>query len=172
MAGEWHGKMLITDKETHKQNVVVIDALAEQPGRMRLEVSSSWGIALASVAMNGEQLTYVLPRQHRYVQTTATAESMGRLISIPLDPHVLMAVLFGHTPSGDGWICTRSMMPVCKNETQAVEIKMSRDGDGRHLSFDAPHVSGQWNYEPATTKVEFANDTFVLNAPAGYKIER
>jgi hypothetical protein len=162
--GVWHGKLLLTDKKTNKSHTVVIDASARESAnhsavQMRLEVETQLGIYLASIVLNDKQLSFLLPRQKRFVQAPATADSMARFVSVPLDPKIFVELLFDETPES--------------TDLQDLHLTWDqRTAERRVLHLVSSRVDARLSLENMPTKVEFRGGLFDLQPPKGYKVEK
>lgn len=70
--------------------------LAKAPGSVRFEALSPFGQPIVIAVVHGGQLTALSTLTNEAVVGEATAETTARLLSLPLEPHDLVAVVSGH----------------------------------------------------------------------------
>ena len=70
--------------------------LAKAPGSVRFEALSPFGQPIAIAVVHQGRLTAFSALTNEAVVGEATAESTARLMSLPLEPHDLVAVVSGH----------------------------------------------------------------------------
>jgi len=70
--------------------------LAKAPGSVRFEALSPFGQPIVIAVVHGGQLTAFSTLTNEAVVGEATAETTAHLLSLPLEPHDLVAVVSGH----------------------------------------------------------------------------
>lgn len=77
--------------------------LAEQPGRLRAETLSPFGVPMLLLKADGETLGVSVPSQNVYYTGAATAENLGTFVNLPLPPVDLVDILLYRPPLIKAW---------------------------------------------------------------------
>ncbi len=175
--GQWQGKALVRNWKTGKNAVLMVDILAREPAQLRMEITGSFGVHIASVALNGGEVNTVLTQEKRFVSAPSGESALVRLVPVRIPPNALLAVLFERELSEADWKCDRipdSKLPAfCAHRSGDVAVKwLERNGRNRRLKISAKEADIEMVIDEAKSKVEFNDDAFRLTAPNGYKQER
>ena len=145
---------------------------------MRMDITGTFGIAVATIVLNGKEVRYLLPKEKRFVIAPSGSDALGRLIPLRISPQVLLAILFDRRLPAADWVCTDGLEKVpaayeeCKNRREAIFVKwIDRNGGSRRLKIGTPEAEAEVVLDEVKSKVEVGPDTFKLNSPTGYKQE-
>jgi outer membrane lipoprotein-sorting protein len=86
---------IAVDRNGERQQLTGV-LLAKAPGSVRFEALSPFGQPIAIAVVHQGRLTAFSALTNEAVVGEATAESSARLMSLPLEPHDLVAVVSGH----------------------------------------------------------------------------
>jgi outer membrane lipoprotein-sorting protein len=86
---------IAVDRNGERQQLTGV-LLAKAPGSVRFEALSPFGQPIAIAVVHQGRLTAFSALTNEAVVGEATAESTARLMSLPLEPHDLVAVVSGH----------------------------------------------------------------------------
>jgi outer membrane lipoprotein-sorting protein len=86
---------IAVDRNGQRQQLTGV-LLAKAPGSVRFEALSPFGQPIAIAVVHQGRLTAFSALTNEAVVGEATAESTARLLSLPLEPHDLVAVVSGH----------------------------------------------------------------------------
>lgn len=167
--------MLVRDLKESKSQIVNLDIVAVRPDKLRVEVTASLGVHLASLVMNGKEFKAALMQQKRFLIGPSTPTSFTRIIGVPLDPNLFMKLLFDEAPSNSDWACLHDknqFLESCESKVQGLKLNWKdREVSRRKVEIEAKTFSIQMLLQGFSTKVEDTAETFSINAPAGFKIE-
>ncbi len=151
-----------------------MDALAKEPNQLRLEITTQLGIPVASIVISGDRMQALIPHQKRFIDAPATAQAMGKIARLPIEPAILMDLLFDSgLNERKGWVCDDKAEQRCVHAaTSASVIWRKREGSPRQFLLDSPRAEGNFSIREVTTKVEFGESTFKLMPPSSYKVEK
>ncbi len=175
--GQWRGKALARNLVTGKSGVLDIEIIAREPNQLRMEITGSFSTPIASIAMNGSEVRYILSQEKRFVSAPAGADTFSRLVPVHIPPAALLAVLFDRDlPAGD-WTCDRDaathLVSFCAYKTEDVGVKwLERNGRNRRLKILSKDAEIELVLDEAKSKVEPGPNVFTLTPPDGYKRER
>ncbi len=151
-----------------------MDALAKEPHQLRLEITTQLGIPVASIVIDKDRMQALIPQQKRFIDAPATAQAMGKIARLPIEPAILMDLLFDNgLNERKGWACDTNSEQRCVHAaTSASVVWRKREGDPRQFLLDSPRAEGNFSIREVKTKVEFGGSTFKLTPPASYKTEK
>lgn len=177
--GTWEAKTLVVDKRKNKSNTLSVDFVARQPRQMRMEVTTTIGVHLASFVLNGDRVAYSLSRERRYVSGPAEAAMMRDLIAMAIDPKVILDILFDRMLNPSEWSCqvNENRLPQsCVNanlvaaSSGLIRIDWSeRSQHKRVVKIQAPSADVTLVIRETSSKVEITDNLFTLQAPAGFR---
>lgn len=110
--GEWEARVLVRDKKQAKTFIVNVDFVAVKPSKMRMDITTPVGAHVASITMNDNSMTYVVPQKKAFYQGKPTPQAFAKTLNFALDPKLIMNVLFDQPVQSKGW--------TCKNEGEVV----------------------------------------------------
>lgn len=172
--GQWQAKALVRDKRAGNSAVVSLDINAKQnEQKLRMDVTAALGHPVASLVLNGDQLTYVLIENKTYYKGPATASALKPVLTLPMDPKILFNVMFDLAIEDKSWTCTKDSkgyLTECKDLAAELTIKWSeRKGRRKLVNLDHSTASVQINVSSYQPKVEARDKLFELNPPKSFK---
>lgn len=173
--GQWRGRALVKNLKTSKSNTLSVDVIAREPSKLRLEITGPFGVHVASIAQNDNEVRCSLTQQKRFISGPANAASLARVIPVRLPPSTLMAILF-ERPLPNDWVCefgAPQLPSECKHPREKVAIKwLERNGLSRRLKIFAPQAELELVLDEAKSKVQLNDQTFLLEPTEGYRLEQ
>jgi hypothetical protein len=171
--GEWVAKILVEDKIHDQNHSLRAECIAREPDQLRMDVTSSMGIYVASLTLNKNQMQSLLPRQHKFLEGPARSAAIESLIHLPLDPRWLIALLFDHDLPAVDWTCQKDAHDFkqhCQLKRSDVAITWQERSDIRRvLLLESPRAKVHLSIEPVSTKAQVSTGTFHLDVPEGYQ---
>lgn len=167
--GQWEAKAMIKNYDSGEASVVTLDVLAQKPQNMRMEVTTSLGIALASVAMKENNIEYILPKQKKFYKGTVSEKSMYSALKVKVDPRILSAAFF--ETSYPKWECQADNGVISSCMTpEGVELKwMREEGVSKRVSIVGRNFEVQVQIKKFAEKSDFAEDVWTIQPPANFK---
>ena len=173
---KWSAKLLIRDMKDVRSQIVNADIVAFRPDRLRMELSTPIGIYVASFVMNHETVKYALPKDKRFVEGPATAQSMKSAVGVGLDPHLFIDILFDAEPTEKTWVCKRDkkgFLESCENKSEGVSVSWAdREMAKKRIEVKTAEFILQVALKGFSTKVEESPSLFELAQPEGYKYQK
>lgn len=150
---------MIRDKTKRKTHQLDLDFVAQRPRRLRMEATTpGLGVHIASFALDGANMSYILSRQKRFVSGPAEPRVMKDLIQIALAPEALVDLIFDRPLDEKFWSCTfdENHLPLlCAHRTSQLRITWSeRDNEKRIVEIDAPAARVTMSLRETSSKVE------------------
>lgn len=175
--GQWRGKAMVRDLRKGKNTLLNLDILAREPSQLRMEITGSFGVHVASIALNGKEVRFILTQEKRFVAAPAGTDSFSRLVPVRIPPAALLAILFERQLPPADWKCERDratqLARACEHRGEGVTVTwMERNGRNRRLKIAATEAEIEMVLDEARSKVELTDSAFVLTPPSGYRQER
>jgi hypothetical protein len=171
--GQWETKTLVRDLKRNKSNIVGMDILAERPGRLRLEVSGTMGIPVASLTLKDGEIQYLIPREKKFYYGKVGPTALAPVIAVPVDPSLLFHLLFEDMPPSKEWVCeydAGKRLKSCEEAATQTRIEWSnRSGNLKHIRLAARDYEIQIQVKDFKSKVQVKPTTFHLESPANYR---
>jgi hypothetical protein len=172
--GQWLGEAYVKDLKHDRSGTIDLDVVAQEPAHLRLEANGSFGVHLASIAMNDNQVHISLTREKKFIVAPATNEALARLVAVEVSPLDLMNLLFDRELDPRQWNCQRTdgLVSDCRKAEGSVLIHWDRsDQAQRRWEISSPAAKVQLHLTEAKSKVGFSKDVFTLNPPVDFKQE-
>ena len=174
--GQWEARALIRDKRSRKSFIVNLDINAVQKERMRVDVTAALGHPVASMVLQGSNLSYVLIETQEAYKGPAKAEALRPVLSIPLTPKYLYSVLFDFPIEDKRWTCTKTsdgFIEECKDRQSKTIVRWKdRKGRRKTVYIEHPTAALQINFNSFQPKVESRDNLFGLKIPDNFKLLR
>lgn len=171
--GNWQAKALLRDKRAGQSTIVHLDVNAIQNEKLRLDVTAALGHPVASLVMDGDQLTYVLMESKQYYQGASTATALKPVLAVPLSPRLLYNIFFDLPIEDKSWSCTQDKegyLSECREAGSETVVRWTgRQGRRKLVSVEHPNGLVQINVSAFQPKVEAK---FELNPPKRFKAIR
>lgn len=170
--GHWETKALIRDFKKQKNTSLSIDFISIWSDRLRAEVTGPFGVSVASLVINKGQLQLAVHTQKKFYSGKVSERSLVGLIGFPLDPKILINVLFDMPPGGSAWLCHKDAAGIvmdCKNSENEISVHWTeRKGELKRVVISREDYEIQFLVKDFNTKVQDANEYFNLNRPESY----
>ncbi|MEK6554989.1 MAG: hypothetical protein AABZ31_07110 [Bdellovibrionota bacterium] len=165
-------KVLMRDKVAGKSGIVNLQFKGVKNQKIRLDVLSPIQTHIASLALNGEELSYVLVQTKQAYRGMASASAMVPVIRVPMNPKFLYNIFFDQPIVEKNWTCTKDkndMLKECK--TRDLKITwVSREGAARVLEIEHPKAFLQINIYKYQGDVSPTDSKFTLKIPDAFKL--
>lgn len=171
----WKARTLIRDKVKKKSQVVFSQIFAQRPDQLRIDMTTSLGIHVASIAMNSNTLSCLIPPQKLYVTGNNTKEVLERAVSISVSPTIIMNLLFDIEPKEPGWSCERDrkgLLMSCEKGEHLKILWANRELARKSVQIITPKAELQFDLSSFQPNVELNQKQFQLKPPRGFKIRR
>jgi len=170
--GNWKAKALIKDREQNRSFIVNLNFNAIRDKKLRMDVSTALGGAVAVLTSNEKEVRYVLVDAKKFYYGSARPEVMRPILSIPFDPRWMHNLLFDTPITEKGWSCENEgkYLKKCSDPTLGVVVTWSqRVGERKAIQIEHKKASVQINVLSFQAKVEDRKDLFELKAPASFE---
>lgn len=168
--GQWQARALVRDKVKGKSHVVNLDLNAVKGEKLRMDVTSTVGIHVASLVLIGNDLKYALIRDKKFYQGRTSPSALQPVIAVPVDPHLFYNILFDQPVMAPNWKCSESegLVKECQNKVTKLSIRWDRKGQFKTVFVEHEKGSLQLNFRSFESKVSDKAGLFELTAPKGF----
>ncbi len=170
--GEWTAKVLIKDLKKGNSHIVNIDISAIQMQALRMNVTTPAGLHVASLAMNNNDLEYIMVADKKYIHGKAKPKALKPLIEVPMDPEILHNIVFDVPIKHPDWNCSvddLGFLESCKNLKSNLEIEWSdRAKSTKLVKVTHPSAELQMKFLTFNSPVSNADKVFKLKVPKGF----
>ena len=94
------------DKKEARSGIVNLQVKAIQNQKLRMDILSPIQTHIASVALKGDELAYLIVAEKRGYRGMSSASAMVPVLRIPLDPKLLYNLFFDKPITDKNWSCT------------------------------------------------------------------
>lgn len=167
----WESSLRVKDLRADRGQSLSVAVLGEREGRLRLEASAIMGVPVASFVLNGDEFRCAVYQRKSFYQGKAEANALEPLLRLPLSPRLLHEVMFEIEPRGSDWRCQsqQGRLEKCSSEKAKIQVLWERSGDERTVRIHGPGYEATWAIAKPRTEVQFKDETFRLEAPAGFR---
>lgn len=173
LQGRWEAKAQVKDIKRDQTHNVSLDVIGIKPDKVRMEVSATLGVSLASLVLKEEEIAYAIHPQKRFFSGAVSDQALKPLFNIELNPKYLLNVFFDMPIPEKNWSCTRGvdqLVEKCERLSDGLSIEWKeRQGELKRVYIKSSDFEVQVLVKDFTTKVEITEKTFTLEAPKGYK---
>jgi len=170
--GRWDTRAIVRDFKKQKTNSLSIDFISIWPDRMRADVTGPFGIAVATLAINKDLIQLAIHTQKKFFSGKISDQSLVTLLGFPLDPRVLLYVLFDTPIPGRGWSCRNDKQGIvqdCRNKDTDILVQWTeRKDELKRILITREGYEIQILVKDFSTKVQENPDYFKINQPDSY----
>lgn len=168
----WESSLRVKDLRADRGQSLTVAVLGERDGRLRLEASAIMGVPVASFVLDNDQFRCAVYQRKSFYQGKAEANALEPLLRLPMSPRLLHEVMFEIQPRGSDWTCQsqQGRLEKCSSEKAKIQVLWERKGDERTIRIHGPGYEATWAIAKPRTEVQFKDETFRLEAPAGFRL--
>lgn len=165
--GQWEAKAQVRDLVNGKTNTVSLDVMARRDEALRMEVSGTMGIHVASFLLSGSQVRYVIHTQKRFFSGTVSEKALRPLLKVNIDPRWLYGIFFDEDLPA--WKCQGRPVQVCEKSDGTKITWTDRSEERKRITISNPQFEVQILVKDFQTKVQDPDKAFRLEVPEGYR---
>lgn len=159
-------------KNDSESNTVKIEIALLPEQAIRLEISASLGVSVASVLLTPTEIAYALHANKQYVAGPFNAKTMYPIFKKKVDPRILWYAIHNRSMS--------SLKMNCENDAEKRPIKcVGQDGTSitwkyeeaprKRIDIISNNFEMNWIFRDLSPLDPTQNRTFVLKKPANYQ---
>jgi hypothetical protein len=171
-SASFEAKVLMRDKVASQSGIVNVKFKGVKDQKIRLDVLSPIQTHIASLTLNGEELSYILAQTKQAYRGMATASAMVPVIRVPMNPKLLYNIFFDQPIVEKNWSCTKDKNDLLK-ECKTKDLKItwvSREGAARVLEIEHAKAFLQINIHKYGGEVSPTDAKFNLKIPDSFKL--
>lgn len=159
-------------KANGETNTVKIQLAVAPQKAIRMEVTATLGVSVASVLMTPKEIRMLLPQQKTFIVGPFHEKTLYPVFKENINPRLLWKIIHEQNPSEKNFVC----------KLNAISQPVSCDGiDGLHVEwvYETPirkrielkrgQFEMSWIFKDQTALPTYQTETFVLKKPDGYK---
>ena len=171
--GQWKAKVLLKNKRTGESNVVDLKLYAIKDKALRMDITATLGVNVASFLMKEQNVKYVLYQSKEYFEGKRRPQVMKPLIQIALSPRVLYSVAFDTPIEMKGWTCVKNEkghLKMCRSLKSRVQLKWSDEVAGRKkIRIQRDHLELEVLFTRFQNEIVKKNQVFQLKIPSSFR---
>lgn len=172
-SGQWQSRTSIRDTQKKKTFVTDLEIAAKSSGDLRIDVVSSLGMHLATLAMTKSDAAYILTREKRFFQTKTPSLAFEKVLGAEIDPQILFIALFESIDAKSEWVCERDakgQLSLCKNkhESGSTIAWFERENARRKVKINVARYEVNLDLRSFRPNVQLDPQLFRLTKPAGF----
>ncbi|MFZ4403292.1 MAG: hypothetical protein ACOYOK_04250 [Pseudobdellovibrionaceae bacterium] len=169
----WESKAIISDYKNKKNVQIKMDILAAGDQYLRIDITGSLGLHLASLVYKKGRIEYFITPERKYFYGVANENSFRPLLRMPLHPVELIDAIKQQIPRGPWWDCERlntKQPKVCFRKDQNLKITWTQQaGSQKTVVIQSADYEIRWFIDNTPTEVQFQTGAFELRKPSGFK---
>ena len=163
-------RVQLQDKVEQKTYTLVLEALAVEPSRMRLDLTGPFGSPMGKLVLRGNLVGILVPQQKKAFFGAATENSFKPLMPLAISPQKLMRLLWGEVPKD--WTCESKGVDLetCTDPEKKLNFEHDPRPEGKQAKWSVTGEKFAMTLLPISikTNVLVKTDAFALPIPNGY----
>ena len=175
-SGYWAAKAQAKDLIADKSYNLSLDITAVAPSSLRMDITGTLGINVATLAMQKNEIRYNLYRQKKYYEGRLSDRALLPLFKMRLNPRLLMNLCMDDPIEESGWDCKsdeKGLVSSCFRASDGLKVDWTdRDGDKKRVVVSDKNFELQILFKSYSeldpTKVQGEKNPFQLEAPKDF----
>lgn len=165
--GQWEAKAQIKNLQTGKADTISLDVMSVRDQALRMEVSGTLGVHVASFLMKDSDVSYSIHTQKKFFSGAVSEKSLRPMLKADIDPRWLYSIFFDVPLKG--WTCVGDPIEKCQRSDGTKVQWSERSGEKKRITISNPQFELQVLVKSFVTKVQSPDKAFSLEAPESYK---
>lgn len=163
-------RVQLQNKLEKKTYTLVLEAIAIEPSRLRLDLTGPFGAPMGKLVMREDSIGILAPQQKKAYFGSVSENSFRPLFPLNLHPRDLLQFILGEAPKN--WRCESKSetLEVCHDPLDQLILERDPTKDGRQKKWSVASSDFSMTVLPLNiqTNVQVKPDTFSLPIPQGY----
>jgi len=158
-------------RNSGETNTVQIEVILLPQRAIRMEISGTLGVSVASVVLTPQNISYLLHGQKQYASGPFHEKTLYPIFKKNIDPLVFWRVLHRQSPATGVMKCENNaeQKPIACNSQDGTLVKWLYEGDKtRRIDISSDHFEMSWVFKSEKIFNSYQNETFVLKKPQSY----
>lgn len=159
-------------KNQSESNNVKIEIALLPSKAIRMEITASFGISVATILMSESKIQYALHSSKQFVTGPFHEKTLYPVFKKNIDPRVLWKIIHNQNPANSKLNCVinDNKQPVsCKGDYESEISWTYEEPPQRRVKIMAPKFELVWLFKDISPLYASQNETFVLKKPSDYK---
>lgn len=172
--GPVRAKAKIQIKDLRKGDVhyIDVDILAQRDQRLRMDLRATLGILVASIAIQGNEIEYVVPQKKTMYSGAVSERSFKPLGSMQIHPKVFYSLIFDEPLHGGDWLCQKDPQgkpAICESQSLNSKVEWNDRNNGQLKVFvSSLTFEMTWILKSAEEDRSLTASDFNLKKPEGF----
>lgn len=158
-------------KNSRDSNTVQIEIVLLPQRAIRMEITGTLGVSVASVLLTPQSISYVIYPDKQYASGPFHAKTLYPIFKKNIDPLLVWRILHGQSPASELMTCENNVeqKPLLCSDGQGNRVKWIYEGArARRIDLTGDHFEMNWVFKSEKIFNSYHNETFVLKKPTGY----
>lgn len=149
-----------------------VDILAQRDQRLRMDMRATLGILVASIAIQGNEIEYIVPHRKAMYSGAVSERSFKPLGSMQVHPKVFYSLVFDEPLRGGDWICQKDLLGkplVCESKGLNSKVEWQDRSNGQlRVIVSSLTFEMTWILKSAEEDRTLTASDFSLKKPEGF----
>jgi len=150
-----------------------LELAARAAGDLRIDVVSSLGIHLATLAMTRDEAAYLLTREKRFFRTKTPSLAFEKVLGLEIDPQIFLIALFEAPSAKSDWVCVQNAakeLASCNNKKAGFTIEwLERDNARKKVRINVVRYEIVLDLRSFRPNVQLDPQLFRLSKPQDFQ---
>ncbi len=165
--GQWEAKAQVRNLQKGTSHNIDLEVMSFRNQALRIEVSGTLGVHLASFLMKGSEVKYAVHPQKKFYSGMVTESSLRPLLKADVDPRWLYSIFFDEPLRG--WQCQGNPVEKCQRSDGMKIVWSERQGEQKRVLIANNQFELQILVKNYLTKVQSPERAFNLETPESYR---
>lgn len=160
-------------KNRNETNTVKIQIALWPQRALRMEVTATLGVSVATVLMTPKQIQILIPHQKTFIQGPFHEKTLYPVFKQNISPRLIWKIIHAQNPVEPGLQCqfnTFGQPSACQSTSDASTVEWTYNEDGsKRIDLKRDLFEMAWIFKAEMALTTDQNETFVLKKPDDYK---
>jgi hypothetical protein len=153
-------------------NTVKIQLAVAPQKAIRMEVTATLGVSVASVLITPKEIRIALPQQRTFIIGPFHEKTLYPVFKENINPRLIWKIIHEQNPSEKNFVCKLNAIsqPVLCDGTDGLRVEWVYETPIRkRIDLKRNQFEMSWIFKDQTAMPTYQTETFVLKKPDGYK---
>lgn len=159
-------------KNDNDTNTVSIQIALMPQKAIRMEITATLGVSVASVLLTPNKISYALHSSKQFVEGPFHEKTLYPVFKKNINPQLLWKVIHSQSPADNNFKCelnAQSQPLFCKAQDGSTVKWLYENGLRKRIDIISDRFEMSWVFKDISPLSEYHNETFVLKKPEDYK---
>lgn len=150
-----------------------VDFLAEKISKLRMDVTTTLGVHVASFSLAEKTASYLVPQSKTYYNGPSGANVFKPVMNLNMDPKLLMHILFDIPIKGPGWACSndkKGFLTSCERSSDQFKVVWgNRKGNEKTVAVTHKEFELEMKFHSFKERTDLKATNFEILQPEGFR---